>query len=368
MSRSLTSDDIIRALNAVLRDPVDRSYPLPPYETPSKWAGVCEQALRDMAARGMFALRDPAGTSLAKILLRAARSEVAPSLASVPGKVRMLGGLIRNLNDPGRINQGQKGTCAVTSLESFLAERQPAEYARLVSTLMAPGGTVTLASGATMRRDESALVWSRTEAWRSPVSRLFQVAAMERAYPDLDYRNTIDAHFQAGNAADGSINTGTGIDLKAFDTLLQELTGQEWETLSRASAQAAATLARLGLDISGVANLERDGWQIVTRSLAAGDGVFVTLNTGDLEIDLDPEQFPYVLPHKVRVLSFDDGADRVFYEDPLDPTESWIPGVETKVEDDCGRCSMSRADFCRLMDELSYLPAHYQPHTSAPAE
>ena len=92
MSRSLTSDDIIRALNAVLRDPVDRSYPLPPYETPSKWAGVCEQALRDMAARGMFALRDPAGTSLAKILLRAARSEVAPSLASVPGKCHQRGG------------------------------------------------------------------------------------------------------------------------------------------------------------------------------------------------------------------------------------------------------------------------------------
>jgi hypothetical protein len=368
MPRSLTSDDIIRALMAVLREPVDRSYPLPPYETPSQWAGICEGALRDMAGRGMFGLRDREGTSLAKTLLRAARGEVAPTLASVPGKVRMLGGLVRNLVDPGRINQGYKGTCAVTSLESFLAERQPAEYARLVSGLMALGGTVTLASGATMRRDESSLVWSRTEAWRSPVSRLFQVAAMERAYPDLDYRNTIDAHIQAGNTVEGSINTGTGVDLKAFDTLLQELTGQEWEILSRASAQAAATLARLGLDISGVANLDRDGWRIVTHSLAAGDAVFVTLNTGNLEVDLDPEQFPYVLPHKVRVLSFDDQADRVFYEDPLDPTESWIPGVETRVEDDRGRCSMSRPDFLKLMDELSYLPAHYQPPTTAPAE
>ena len=86
----------------------------------------------------------------------------------------------------------------------------------------------------------------------------------------------------------------------------------------------------------------------------------MTLNTAGDTADLDPEQFPYVLPHKVRVLAFDGENDRVVYEDPLDPTESWIPGADTRVEDDRGRCSISRVDFCRLMDELSYLPVHHR--------
>ncbi len=361
MPRSLTRDDIVRVVLKCLQPPVDLSYPLPPYETPDQWQEVAREAIHGIAGRGLLSRRDQAGTSLAKTLLRAASGPVAPSLATVPGKVRLVGGLVRNLVDPGRINQGHKGTCAVTSLESYLAEQHPAEYARLVQGLIAPPGKVEMANGEEVRRDESSLVWSRTEAWRSPVSRLFQVAAMERAYPDLDYRNTIDGHFQAGSTLNASINTGTGVDLTAFNRLLEALSGQRWDTLSRAAVRAAAMLARLGLDTSRAPELARDGWGIVQRSLAAGDAVFVTLDTGGPLKNVDPEEFPFVLPHKVRVLAIEEDEDRVVYEDPLDPTESWIPAAETRIENDRGRCSMGGDDFRRLMDELSYRPRYLHP-------
>ncbi len=362
MAKTLTPDDVARVLRSALRAPVDQNYPLPPYETPDHWADRVLDGVDELARRGALFDRDSRKKSLAKSLLHAARAEVAPSLATVPGKIRLLGGLIRNLVDPGRINQGHKGTCAVTSLESYLADRQPAEYARLVTGLMSPPGKVSMASGEEISRDESSLVWSRTEAWRSPVSRLFQVAAMERAYPELDYRNTIDGHFEVGSNLDASINTGTGVDLTAFNRLLESLSGQRWDTLSREAARAAAMLARLGLDTSRAPSLERDGWGILTRSLAGGDPVFVTLDTGAPLKHMDPEDFPFVLPHKVRVLSYQEEENRVVYEDPLDPTESWIPGADTRVEDDCGRCSIARDDFERLMDEMSYRPRYLEPH------
>lgn len=361
MPRTLTAEDVARVLKSALRAPVDLSYPLPPYETPDQWTDRVLDGVDQLAGGGRLFARDSSKKSLAKTLLRAARQEVAPSLATVPGKVRLLGGLIRNLVDPGRINQGHKGTCAVTSLESFLADRQPAEYARLVTGLLSPAGSVSMANGEQIQRDESSLVWSRTEAWRSPISRVFQVAAMEQAYPELDYRNTIDGHFQVGSNMDASINTGTGVDLTAFNRLLEAISGQRWDTLSRGAARAAAMLARLGLDTSNAPALERDGWGVLTRSLAAGDPVFVTLDTGAPLKHLDPDDFPFVLPHKVRVLAYQEAEERVVYEDPLDPTESWIPGADTRVEDNRGRCSIAREDFERLMDEMSYRPRYLHP-------
>ena len=60
----------------------------------------------------------------------------------------------------------------------------------------------------------------------------------------------------------------------------------------------------------------------------------------------------------MRVLDVVEG--RVIYEDPLDPSDAWIYGVETRVEALDGRCSMSVEDFDRLMIELSYKPAYWE--------
>jgi hypothetical protein len=65
------------------------------------------------------------------------------------------------------------------------------------------------------------------------------------------------------------------------------------------------------------------------------------------------------MPHKVRVVAVDEAAGRVVYEDPLDPAQPWLPGIETRVEDRSGRCSMALADLGRLMLELSYRPCFW---------
>ncbi len=346
--------ELIAALRDLLGQPVKEHYPLPPGETAASWKAASLAALDGIEA--LLDLPDALGKPLAGHLRALFDPGIAPPFIQRPGLVRLAGELIRNLADPGRINQGLNSTCSVTSVESFLAAGQPGEYARLLVGLMSTEGTVAMADGTPWPRDEEVMLWSDKEARRSPVSRLFQVSAMEIAYPNLDYRNTFDGMLERGDRTGEFILVGTGVDLDHFDTFLERITGQRWDTLSDKNAHMAKLFEKLGLPPAHLPDIDHDGMDIVRRSVAADEATFVTLDTS-----IDPERegadtARFTMPHKVRVLTIDEDAQRVLYEDPLDPEEAWIYGVETKIESSDGRCSMSVEDFDQLMVELSYLP------------
>lgn len=347
-------------VDELLGQPVVEAYPLPAGEDAAAWAAASRQALADLLARGLLDARDGFGGTLADALERLAKGPLPQPLETSPGRVRLLGELVRNLAHPGRINQGLKGTCAVTCIEVHAAEAHPAEYARLVAGLCGPTGAIGLRNGEALLRDERTLIWSQTEARRSPISRLFQVAAMELAYPDLDYRNLADGHYRL--TGEGPVESrGTGMDLGEFDRLLEGITGTSWSVLTDMNDDFAALL---GWDPATVLSLERDGLGIIERSLADGAAAFVTLASPEAADQPQTARHPLVaLPHKVKVLAIDHEAGRAYYEDPLDPEDPWIPDVPTRVEDDTGRCSMALADFQALVVELSYMPRYAPEQT-----
>lgn len=316
------------------------AYPLPPDEGEEAWRQAASGALAALRAR------PPAlAVALASTLRPLLQEALGPGLEQLPGRARLLGELLRNLEDPGRINQGFRGVCTAACVEAWLAEARPEEYARLVVGLCLEAGELGLPGGERLRRDEARLAWTAAEGRRSPVSRLFQAAAMELADQRRDYDNQADGQ--------GEGTEGAGLGAAAFDHLLEALTGEAWALLSDGQEAMARVL---GIDPATIHLLSRDGRALIERSLAKGDPVFVTLQAQAVPL-LPQGSHPLArLPHKVRILEIRD--ERVIYEDPLDPEAPWVPGVPSRVEDRRGRCSMAWTDLQGLMVELSYRPVH----------
>lgn len=353
----------IHALFTRLHDlagqPVEHAYAFVSGETAPTWDEAFERCVDELDQNALLADIDNSGTSLAHWLLELAEGTLSSVLLRDVGRKRVVGEVLRNIIEPGRICQGNKGTCAVTSIEIWLAERHPAEYARVISGLARPEGALLLYNGEVMGTSEDSMVWTAMEGNRSPISRLFQVAGMEYADPETTYSNAVDQSFEA-NTDGVEVAIGTGIRLQAFDRILEGLTGDEWRVLTDQDAQMVARLADLGLPTSGMLRLDLHAETITRNALAAGSTVFVTLAAHRTSAPPDPvpPAAPVLLPHKVRVLAIDDIHDRLQYEDPFDPVEPWIPGVVSTIDDPFGRCSMARADFFSLVVELSFRPEH----------
>jgi hypothetical protein len=306
--------------------------------------------LHQLGDRKLLATNDAFGRSLYMHLLDIADAPMLESFESSPGRTILLGEVIRNIAQPGRITQGLKGTCAATCVEIYLAERDPVEYARLCAGLVTPTGKAKLRNGDQLSRDEDVLAPDEHEFRRSPMSRIFQVACMEYAYPELDYRNDIDGQFQGGD------NTGTGLSLKAFERLLGAISGETWKTISDGFAQFARLL---GLDPSKMPDLHRDGMHIIERSTRAGEPVFATIELSRVRSPIRraaSSGSAEHAAHKVRVLAVDRKKGTVLYDDPMDPQRSWFEGVKSDVIDKYGHCTMAIEDFDKLLVELSYKP------------
>lgn len=163
-------------------------------------------AERDLGGRPALLDRAHGGRSLA--------GELAALVATAPDQTvltqtgarpaEILGGLILEIADSGRIAQGNVGTCGATTLQLQLVESNPAEYARLCAGLLS-AGRVTLRNGDTLTRDGSSIAPTPGNC-RTPSERLFQSAVMEYGSP-ADYQVRRDAHGQiedvhAGNVLD----------------------------------------------------------------------------------------------------------------------------------------------------------------------
>lgn len=306
--------------------------------------------LEKLDAQQVLELRDSSGRTIVDSLLTIAEGVLWAPFTLSPGRTRLFSELVFNIADPKRINQGLKGTCAAACIESWLVERDPAEYARIVTELITREGQALLKSGAQLICDEDVLAPNELERGRNAVSRVFQAACMEFAYPNMHYDNVVDGLF------DGDENVGTGLELSAFERLLGAVTGLEWKTISKAHARMKDMFARVGINTKDMADIARDGLAIIEQSTGQNENVFVTLELPSVPNPIPSEEEPvlYNMPHKVRAVRVDRHARRIHYDDPMDPTRRWFDGANMTVHDPYGHCSMPIDDFLRLMTELSY--------------
>jgi hypothetical protein len=317
------------------------------------WREHIINALERLEAKGALERLDFFGHPLFESLIMVAEGALWDPFALEPGRTRIFGELVFNLADPRRINQGLKGTCGAACIESYMAEREPAEYARILTGLVTRDGRAALKDGESLVCDEDVLAPDPLEKGRNPISRIFQVACMEFAYPTMDYDNVVDGHFN------GDENVGSGLELAAFERLLNAVTGESWKTTSLAHLRMSKMLSRYGVDTKDIVDISRDGLSIIDQSTRQDEHVFVTLELPSVDNPI-PGVEPAVLhnvAHKVRALRIDWNDRSIHYDDPMDPARRWFDGAQVTLHDAFGHCSMPVDDFLRLMTELSYRPA-----------
>ena len=160
-------------------------------------AGETRPALLDRAADG---------ATLAHHLAQAAQTppDAEVMRAIVPQtRDQVVAELVREIADPGRINQGPN-TCGATALQYTLISSNPAEYARLSAGLLHPGH-VQMRDGNTLTRDDNSIAPSALSQ-RSPTERLFQGAIMEYA-SEGDYQ-TRTRTLDDGRVIEDDVQTG----------------------------------------------------------------------------------------------------------------------------------------------------------------
>jgi len=147
----------------------------------------------------------------------------------------LISDMIQEIAVPSSINQHNKGTCTVTSLEIMMAKEKPAEYARIVAGLASPSGEVKLANGDTITREPDTIGADGTP--RSASAKLWQPAMMEYANGSLDYDNKTDTH---SNGSDG-------LDAGQVHRAMEGLTGKDGTTLSIYGEDGTSYRSRLGM-------------------------------------------------------------------------------------------------------------------------
>lgn len=207
LQRVLASPFFTKASLAQRREmlSVINKMPLNPVDTRSSEQGIGGN--RPLQALAMMAERSIDGTPM---LLTTASdgSSLVHQLAEMTDKVGSLpptdvmikgsglsgidivAGCILEVNDTGRVAQGNVGTCASTSIQIGLIEQRPAEYLRLCNGLLVDG-TVKMVNGHALVRVPSSISPSPSN-YRTPTERLFQSAV-------LDYGN--------GNEKEYSVRT-----------------------------------------------------------------------------------------------------------------------------------------------------------------
>lgn len=124
-----------------------------------------------------------------------------PIHANIP-RGELVCDLLQEIALPSIINQHNKATCTVTTLQILIAQENPAEFARLVAGLASPGGSAKLANGDAILREPGTESPDGTR--RSISGRLWQAALMEYGNGDkTNYDNTKDLHIETNRSGLG---------------------------------------------------------------------------------------------------------------------------------------------------------------------
>ncbi len=189
------------------------------------------------------------------------------------------------IDDGSTIGQKDKNSCGATAVQVTLANRQPAEYARLVSGLASPEGRIGMANGDTLSREAD---WNAADGGRSIPSRLLQPALMEYANGGLtNYDNGTDR----SRRLDGSTYTGLYTDeaQRLYQGVLNAPATVEDTNLNTGAATPAATMQNIadaigrGQNVAALIDYPGTGGHYVTVTGVRGDRVMYQNPWGTVE-------------------------------------------------------------------------------------
>ncbi len=164
--------------------------------------------------------------------------QLDPRVPLLPSKV-IFEAIVELIDPPGQINQGAAGTCAATSIQTYTALRNPAEYARWCRYILdrRQNHTVTLANGGTMRANPEAFdvaTWRTTQPaaganWQLVIGRTYSERGIQAAL--MQY-----AHTGAGSydpERDSFVTwlgtaLGSGLQLPEVKRALDAIFNQSW--------------------------------------------------------------------------------------------------------------------------------------------
>ena len=101
--------------------------------------------------------------------------------------------LLANIHQPGEINQRDRGTCTVTTIEYFHASQQPSDYARLVKELVHDDGKAHFQTGKVCWVNPTGV--KEDSSGRSSVDRIYQSSMMQAAYDGRALYNNLNDSF-----------------------------------------------------------------------------------------------------------------------------------------------------------------------------
>jgi hypothetical protein len=179
---------------------------------------------------------DSSGTTLLDNLDKMASTPLSPRLKDINGdpqnKAEMLGDLLQEVNQPSQnIAQENRGTCAATVPTHMLAQKNPSEYARLITELSTKG-QATLANGATLEPPSDA--FREDNSGRSVGERLMQSGLMNYGRPDGNYRNNsqngiTDGTVPGGVRHDGYTSGSAGLPPYGQQKVMEGLFGKRFD-------------------------------------------------------------------------------------------------------------------------------------------
>ncbi|MBM3268433.1 MAG: hypothetical protein FJZ01_12350 [Candidatus Sericytochromatia bacterium] len=205
---------------------------------------VARQALQGLLTEGtLTGSRDLAG---GQSLLQHLDALATRPLARGIDRQDLLAEVVAEIGNPTCIKQGNRNSCVATTASIALARHNPAEYARLVAGLAAPGGSVRMAGGNALTRPDG---WDfADDGGRTTSARLLQSALLAEGAKVGSYDPRTDT-FSAGPVPLGAGLTGGG-----SARINSQLQGRPFETFTSKSFSR--------------------GWDRVTEALAAGKGPF----------------------------------------------------------------------------------------------
>lgn len=206
--------------------------------------------------KNLLLQKDSKGGILLDTLLTLSTQKLANGL----DRATLIDELANAISIPEMIHQGARGACVVTSIEYTLAKRNPAEFARLVTGLTGEKGSVVMANGRTLKRNDSGL--AKDNSGRSNIDRIFQSSLQDYANGDLyGYDNTID---NDTSILTGYLDRGAGLS-------------------ARDGAKGAGAVLGKAYEANGYVDspAERASFtKKVQKALRQGDPVFVGMRFG----------------------------------------------------------------------------------------
>lgn len=191
-------------------------------------------------------------------------------------RAELVKSVIQEMDDPVKIGQQEKGTCAATTSTVVLVRKAPAEYARLVQELASPAGTTRTIDGHKLDRAPD---WAdSSDGGRTPSLRMLQPPLMNLGDPTrglTHYSNTRDAFVLDANTTFMSkfkkFCSDVSLSFQAFLNHFQLPGGLETAGTNR--VLQALTGDKYSM-IYAVTRLNRDSaWKRVEAEIAAGKSV-----------------------------------------------------------------------------------------------